>query len=170
LEKAQINFDFILSQPDNEVKDLLAQINDVPVESSLRDITQGFALAYKIKYDNRTIGLEVCRVDINHLNQREFVILRCVKAPGYDLEVNFFDILDAGELALCKIWNCEIVRRHVDRAGMIPALEKYGYYVTEVVLKRRVKWEKEVPKVIQLHQAVRQMPISELPQVKAALQ
>lgn len=152
--------DFVLSQPDEEVKKLLAQIDDVPVESSLRDILEGFALAYKIKSGNKTIGLEVCRVDVNHLNEREFVILRCVKAADYDLGVNFFDILDAGELELCRFWNCVIVRRHVDRAGMIKALEKYNYLVTEIVLKRRIKWEKEAHQVVLLHNQARQMQIS----------
>ena len=70
---------FVESAPDEEIERLLAQIEDVPVESSLRDILEGFALAYKIKFGDKTIGLEVCRVDVNHLNEREFVILRCVK-------------------------------------------------------------------------------------------
>ena len=163
---------FVLSAPDEEVKRLLSQITDVPLESSLRDIVpNGNAFAYKIKAGDRTIGLEVCRIDINHLNEREFVILRCIKAPGYDLKVNFFDILDAGELELIKRWNCVIVRRHVDRAGMIPALEKYGYQVTEVVLKRGLKWVKEVPRVQRLLKAQVQQrtPIKELPQKAAAL-
>jgi hypothetical protein len=146
--------DFVLSQPDPEVRELLSRIDDVPVESSLRDIINGFSFVYKIKAGDRTLGLEVCRIDISHLNEREFTILRCVKAQDYDLAINFWDILDAGEIELCKIWNCAIVRRHVDRAGMIPALESYGYQVTEVVLKRRVKWEKATAKVLRLQQAV----------------
>jgi len=151
---------FVLSQPDAEVAALLKEIDDVPVESSLRDIKEGFTFAYKIKSGERTLGLEVCRVDVNHLNEREFVILRCIKAPDYDLDLNFFDILDAGELELVKKHNCVIVRRHVDRAGMIPALEKYDYRITEVVLKRRIKWEKEARKVTLLHNQVRQTQIS----------
>lgn len=155
-----MRIDFVLSDPDEEVKELLKQIEDVPVKSSLRDIQEGYAFAYKIKADGKTIGLEVCRVDVNHLNEREFVILRCVKAAGYDLEIDFWDILDAGELKIAPLWGCEIVRRHVDRAGMIPALEKYSYITTEVVLKRRLKWEKEARKVTLLHKAVLQTQIS----------
>ena len=130
---------FVLSAPDAEVKELLSEIADVPVESSLRDITEGYAFAYKIKAGNRIIGLEVCRIDVNHNGQREFVILRCVKAPGYDLAVNFFDILDAGELKVAPLWGCRIIRRHTERPGMNKVLtEQYGYKITETVLKRYI--------------------------------
>ncbi|MFA5272068.1 MAG: hypothetical protein WC412_07020 [Candidatus Omnitrophota bacterium] len=153
---------FVLSQPDNEVKGLLEQINEVPVESSLRDITEGYAMAYKIKSGSRLLGLEVCRIDVSHWGKRELVILRCVKARDYDLKTNFFDVLDLGEIELCKVWDCEIVRRHIDRAGMLPALEKYGYLVTEIVLKRRIKkWVAVDRRAVLLLQAARQTRIRE---------
>jgi hypothetical protein len=130
-----LKIEFIAAEPDAEIKKLLSWL-DVPLQSLLADLGRR-AWVYKIYLDNILIGLEVCRIDVNYWGDRELVILHIVKSPDYSGE-KFHEVIEAGEIEMCKVLNCPIVRRHIDRAGMYRVLLKYNYWIDEIVLKRKV--------------------------------
>ena len=126
--------------------DILATLKDsypADFESIGRDILKGNTFVYKVYVGEILCGILVNRVDVNYQGNKEFVILHTVKVQDIK-NLNFFEIINAGEKQVAEKFGCAWIRRHIDRPGMAPVLEKYGYEAVEVIYKRKVQ-ECQVP-------------------------
>lgn len=99
-----------------------------------REVSAGNLLQVVVRIDGMEVGtLTYC---ITGEIFRELLITSCfLKCP----EINLLPIIDTFSLILAKRNTCKFIRFHTIRKGLVKSsIEKYGYNISEIVLRKTV--------------------------------
>ncbi len=120
---------------------LAASQNAIPFDNPtgfkdwiFREVSAGSLLQVVMRVDGMEVGtLTYC---VTGDTFREMLITSCfLECP----EINLLPIVDTFSVIIAKRCNCKFIRFHTIRKGLVKlALEKYGYNVSEIVLRKPI--------------------------------